>query len=542
MLECVLSDMMRPRARPADFRQPNYTAVFREREARLKQIRADDSWDKVHAYYRAGNYSDFVEDWLFTYDPRNVNRGLPAYVPFILFPKQIELVNWLRDHYKGRKGGLVEKSRDMGASWVVLAFALAVYLFEPGAKISIGSRKEALVDTLGDPDSLMEKVRIMLRMLPDELKPIGYNEQVHARYMKITNPENGSIITGEAGDNIGRGGRSSLYILDEAAFVENPDRVEAALSQNTDVRLDVSTPNGVGNPFYRKRFGGVVDVITLHWTMDPRKDDKWYAEQCAKLDPRTLAQEVDLDYESSGDDTVIQAKWVRASQALRRKYEGSPEWANLRAKHRDGVAGLDVGGGRAFSVFVPRHGPIVGASESWKTDDSINTANKGVALSIKTGCKALKFDTVGVGKGVLSVLRRQERVRSIPINTGTKPSHKTWPDGKRSQDKFANLKAELWWMLRERLQKTYELFMFEQGQGGTAHKLDECLFLPDDANLAGELALPGYTYLESGKIQIERKTRMAARGIASPDHADALVLTLAPPPAKARSGHTTGHH
>ena len=533
---------MSRRARPTDFRDPNYTTVFREREARLKMIRSDDAWDQVHSYYRAGNYSDFIEDWLFTYDPRNVNRGLPAYVPFVLFPKQIELVDWMRDHYYGRKGGLVEKSRDMGASWVALAFVLSLFLFEPGVKVSIGSRKEALVDTLGDPDSLMEKVRIMLRLLPDELKPIGYNEQVHARYMKITNPENGSIITGEAGDNIGRGGRSSVYILDEAAFVDNPDRVEAALSQNTDCRFDVSTPNGVGNPFYRKRFGNVIDVITLHWKMDPRKDAKWYAEQCAKLDPRTLAQEVDLDYESSGEDTVIQAKWVRASQALRQKYEGTPEWSNLRAKYRDGVAGLDVGGGRALSVFVPRHGPIVGVSESWKLDDSIITADMGVDLAVKTGCKSLKFDVVGVGKGVLSALRRQKRVRSLPINTGTSPSHRTWPDGKRSRDKFANLKAELWWTMREKLQKTYELFMYEQGQGGTAHKLDDCLFLPDDVNLAGQLALPGYTALDSGKLQIERKARMATRGIASPDHADALVLTFAPAPAKARSGNTSGHY
>lgn len=528
------------RARPADWRKPDYTAVFRERSARFLRFKRDDAWDKAWSYYKRGNYADFIEDWMFTYDPRNVNRGLPAYVPFILFDHQREFVSFLFEHYRGRKGGLVEKSRDMGASWVALAFAVCVWLFEPGAKISVGSRKEALVDTLGDPDSLLEKVRILIRELPPELQPLGWNEQAHARHMKITNPENGSVITGEAGDNIGRGGRSSLYLLDEAAFVENPEKVEAALSQNTDVRFDISTPNGIGNPFYKKRFGGAVDVFTFHWTKDPRKDDAWYAHQCATLDPRVLAQEVDLDYESSGDDTVIQSKWVRASVSLRRHYEGTPAWRELLRKNLDGVGGLDIGGGRAYSVFVSRHGPVVGTSEAWKTDDSINTAYRGIDLALSRGCRSLKFDTVGVGKGVLSVLRRQERVRALPINTGTSPSLRRWPDGKSSRDKFTNLKAELWWTLRERLQKTFEHFMFIQGQGGTQHPLDELLFLPDDPKLNGELPLPGYTYLESGKIQIERKTRMAARGVASPDHADALVLTLAPAPSKARTGLTTG--
>ncbi len=529
-------------ARPLDWRNPDYTEVYAERKRKYLQIKQDNAWDKVWGYYARGHYADFIESWMFTYDPRNVSRGIAAYVPFVLFEHQRDLIAWMTAQYRGRKGGLIEKSRDMGASWVALAWAVCLWLFEPGIKISVGSRKEDLVDRLGDPDSLLEKVRILIRELPPEFQPLGWNEQAYARHMKIENPENGAIITGESGDEIGRGGRSTVYLLDEAAFIERPERVEAALSQNTDCRFDISTPNGVGNPFYMKRHGGITDVFTIHWTKDPRKDDAWYAHQVATLDPRVLAQEVDLDYESSGDDTVIMSKWVRASLQLRKKYEGTAEWRALLVKHADGVGGLDVGGGRSRSVFIARHGPIVNKSESWKADDSINTAHRGCDLAVEQKCRAIKFDTVGVGKGVLSALRRQVRVRSIPINTGTKPTNRLWPDKKRSNEKFTNLKAEMWWMLRERLQKTFERFMFEQDKGGTNHPLEECLFLPEDTKLNGELPLPGYTYLESGKIQIERKTRMAARGVQSPDHADALVLTLAPPPARAKSGSTVGYH
>jgi len=529
------------RARPTDWLNPDYTDVFRERTARHQRIKADDAWDKVWAHYKKGNYSQFIEDWMFTYDPRNVNRGLPAYVPFILFEHQRVFVDWMTERYRARKGGLVEKSRDMGASWVALAWAVCLWLFEDGVKISVGSRKEALVDTLGDPDSLMEKVRILIRELPEELQPLGWNENAYARHMKIINPENGSIITGEAGDQIGRGGRSSVYLLDEAAFIENPERCEAALSQNTDCRFDISTPNGVGNPFFMKRHGGAVDIFTFHWTKDPRKDAAWYAKQCATLDPRVLAQEVDLDYESSGDDTVVMSKWVRASLLLRKRLEGTDEWRVLEAKHRgSGIGGLDVGGGRSFSVFIPRLGPIIYKSVSWKQDDSINTAGRAAEHANKTGCSIIKYDSVGVGKGVLSAFKRMTRPHTQAVNTGSKTTFRKWPDGKLSRDKFVNLKAEIWWTVRERLQKTFEHWMALEGQGGQLYKLDELLFLADDPKVNGQLPLPGYTYLDSGKIQIERKTRMQARGVASPDHADALVLSLAPPPARAKAGLTTG--
>ena len=207
--------------------------------------------------------ADFIDDWLWTYDPRRTDG--PANMPFILWPRQREYIAWLQERLETKTGGLVEKSRDMGVTYLNLAFTLWLWLFHPGSKVSFGSRKEALVDRIGDPDSIFEKARMMLRLLPEEFLPAGYSEGTDATFAKIVNRQNGATITGEAGDNIGRGGRSRLYFVDESAFVERPERVDAALSQNTDVRIDVSTPNGNGNPFYRKRVSGKVPVFTLHW-------------------------------------------------------------------------------------------------------------------------------------------------------------------------------------------------------------------------------------------------------------------------------------
>jgi phage terminase large subunit len=169
----------------------------------------------------------------------------------------------------------------MGLSWLCVGFAVWMFLFWPGTVVGFGSRKEEYVDDLSDPKSLFWKIRNFIALLPQEFQPAGWNEKKHAPYMAAVNPENGSRIVGEAGDNIGRGARTSIYFKDESAFYERPEKIDAALSQTSNCKIDVSTPNGEGNPFARKRKSGKVKVFTFHWRDDPRKGQAWYDKQVA---------------------------------------------------------------------------------------------------------------------------------------------------------------------------------------------------------------------------------------------------------------------
>ena len=45
---------------------------------------------------------------------------------------------------------------------------------------------------------------------------------------------------------------------DEAAHYEHPEAIEAALGDNTNVQIDISSVNGAGNVFYRRRMAGEV--------------------------------------------------------------------------------------------------------------------------------------------------------------------------------------------------------------------------------------------------------------------------------------------
>ena len=448
-----------------------------------------------------------------TFDPR-----LPQpLIPFRLFPRQREFLAWLAEREAAQEEGLAEKSRDVGFTWLCCAYALHGWLFRPGFSAGFGSRKLELVDRLGDPSCIFEKIRILLRHLPAWQLPRGFKWSEHDNHARLLNPETGAVITGEGGDEIGRGGRASIFFVDEAAFLERPARVEAALSQTTHCRIWVSTPNGPGNPFYRKRFGGKIEVFTFHWKDDPRKDEAWYARQVAALDPVTVAQEIDIDYAASVEGVCIPAKWVRAAVGLDLPASGPV------------VAGFDVAGdgeGADQNVLITRQGPCVREPVAWSRMNTTRSAWKARGEAEAAGVTQVCFDCVGLGEGIKATWESAETKPAFATQAvawGSPPSSRRWSDGKTSQEKFLNLRMELWWVLRERFRKT-----FESVTDGIAHPPDELISIPNHPGLIADLSLPLVEQTETGKLRLEAKSAMRRRGVKSPDHGDALAFSFAP--------------
>ena len=192
---------------------PDYKGVYAWRMRQVALLRSDPALvASAKAYYRT-RPAEFIMHWVDTFDPRN---PIQKWMPFVFFMRQSELVRFLHELRNTNQSGLIEKCRDAGATWVACAYSVWSLLFIPNDAIGWGSRKESLVDKLGDADSIFEKMRLILQRLPEIFKPKGWNPRTHASYMKIINPENGAVIAGEAGDNIGRGGRKSMYFKDEA--------------------------------------------------------------------------------------------------------------------------------------------------------------------------------------------------------------------------------------------------------------------------------------------------------------------------------------
>lgn len=476
-----------------DWLKPDYTPVWLERTERLKRLRADPAVLAGCKAFYADHPVEFINDWLCTFDPRNVEVGLDAVVPFLLFPKQAEFVTWIVARWQGREDGLVEKSRDMGVSWLCVAIAVWMWLFKPGVVVGFGSRKEEYVDKLGDPKSLFWKIREAVKLLPVEFQPRGYSERVHAPSMRIANPENGSVIVGEAGDNIGRGNRTSIYFKDESAFYERPDAIDAALSQTSNCKIDVSTPNGAGNPFYRKRHGGRIKVFVFDWHDDPRKDEAWYRRQCESLDPVIVAQEINRDYTASVSNAFITGDIVTQAMNV------GP--ADVRAVGPLQV-GVDVARfGDDKSVITFRQGRVCYPPIVFGQVDVVDVAGRVKDAVDAWGIKPAQIavDTIGIGAGVADTLRRQfGRGVVVDVNSSIRLS-----DGQNY-----NLRARMWRDMREWI------------KNGAS--------LPNDPELATELSALQYEY-RGGELLLESKDNAKKRGVKSPDRADSLALTFAIP-------------
>lgn len=491
-----------------DWKNPDYGPVFAERMDRLDRIRADETGElliSLKAYYKE-NPVEFVRDWGVTFDPRLAERGLPTTMPFILFPRQEEWIDWMVARWKGREDGLVEKSRDMGLSWLCVAFAVWMWLFYEGTVVGFGSRKEEYVDKLGDPKSLFWKVRQFINLLPAEFQPSSWDDNKHAPHMRIINPENGSSIIGEAGTNIGRGNRTSLYFKDESAFYEQPEQIDAALSQTSNCKIDVSTPNGAGNPFYKKAHGGKIPKFIFDWRDDPRKDEDWYKDQCGKLEPHIVAQEIDRNYEASVVNAFIDGEVVK--QAQLRGPANFPKVGRLRI-------GVDPArfGNDKFAVAV-RRGPVTLAIHETSNLDSIQGAVyvKKIVDSYGERPEQIAVDEIGVGAGVKDQLAAWFGTLVVGINAslrmdGEKNEIANFNIERSTETVYYNMRAFMWGEMREWLKSSS---------------------IPVDHDLKAELTSVRYGY-RGGSLLLESKDDMKKRGVKSPNKADALALTFADP-------------
>ncbi|WP_089177137.1 hypothetical protein [Bosea sp. AS-1] len=538
--------MQPPSTAKADNWPPNYVGVFAWRQQQILKIRANPALIiGAKEFYRT-NPVAFINHWCDTYDPRNAGGDTPARMPFILFEKQAELVTFLQACLTDQENGLVEKCRDMGATWVCAAFSIWLWLFWPGSSVGWGSRKEQLVDKLGDPDSIFEKMRMVLRGIPREFWPMGLSPNDHMTYMKFINPENGATITGEAGDNIGRGGRKLIYFKDESAHYERPEKIEAALADNTRVQIDISSVNGLGNVFHRKREAGLdwmpgteaqkgkTRVFVMDWRDHPAKTQDWYdtrkqAAQDAGL-LHLFAQEVDRNYSAAVEGVIIPAEWVKAAIDAHVKLGFTDEggW----------VAALDVAdSGGDTNALAKRKGPILKSVEEWGERDTGKTTRRAVTACAGLGPLELQYDCIGVGAGVKAESNRladdgllPSTIRFVPWNAGAEvlnPKGRVVEkdrDSPLNADFYKNLKAQAWWQLRLRFERTWRAV----NDPSFTWTADELISLPSDLPLLRkvekELSQATADKTPSMKLVVDK----TPEGTRSPNLADAIVMAFWP--------------
>lgn len=535
--------MARSSAKPAfDWKNPapGYEIIWRQRAERLRAIRSMPEPAKseylagLFAYYQENPW-DFIQDWGVTADPRKIEVGEDSLMPFVLFPKQVEFCQFVYEQWKARRPGVADKSRDGGLSWLAVAMGATLCIFYPGMNVGYGSVTEDYVDKIGEPKSLFWKARLFIDELPREFKG-SWNKDRHAPHMRILFP-NGSTMTGQSGDNIGRGDRKGIYFVDESAHLPNPKAVDFALSQTTNCRIDISTPFGLANSFAHRRNSGKVRVFTLHWMDDPRKDQAWYDKQVEDIDdPVVIAQEIDINYSASVQGVVIPHNWILAAVDAHEKINLKPSGARFGA--------LDVADeGRDKNAWVSSHGVLLHDLQEWTGVDAdiFDTVEKAFLLATQQDVASFKYDGDGLGAGVrgdariLNEARTQAKLSAIDVLAFRGSAAVFDPEGqdvkgRKNKDYFANAKAQGWWSLRNRFRATYRLI-----KEGKACSHDDIICipstLPNFTKLVTELSQPTYTQNPIGKMIVDKApagtTAEAKKALKSPNLADAVMMLFA---------------
>lgn len=207
--------------------------------------------------------------------------------PFALWPAQSEVLGTM--HHDQRV--VILKARQLGLTWLSLAYALWAMLFKPAATVGIFSRRE--VDA---KDLLNFRLKGMHDRLP---------AWAHAQPGPENNSTRWSLANGSSAmafpTNGGRQYTFSLVMVDEADFQPDLPDLLAAVEPTVDAggrlwllsSVDKATPMSRFKAIYRAAAAGDNQWagVFLPWSARPQRDAAWYDEQAAD----TLANTGSLD-------------------------------------------------------------------------------------------------------------------------------------------------------------------------------------------------------------------------------------------------------
>lgn len=203
------------------------------------------------------------------------------HVPFITWEIQDELFDALVHHLKIGKDILIDKSRDMGASWCCVDFIHWLWLFRPDSQLLELSRTESYVDQAGNMKALFQKHDYINRWLPEWMRPPeclpgGKNRTK----MHMKNVLNGSVNDGESTtEHAASGDRRLVALLDEFSKVEKGSLMRSATRDAAYMRIINSTPAGAGTEYSRWKNSGQIRVFVLPFHEHPDKGKDRYIKE-----------------------------------------------------------------------------------------------------------------------------------------------------------------------------------------------------------------------------------------------------------------------
>lgn len=268
-------------------------------------------------------------------------------------------------------------------------------------------------------------------------------------------------------------------------------------------------------------------VLKANYNNNPHFEDSPLPaemEECKKRDYDLYLHIWEGEPVADSEFAIIKPKWIQAAVDAHKKLGF--------AASGEKVMGFDVADeGEDASATVTRHGSVVMNVEEWsQKGDVIFSSDHTYSRATALGVNRLIYDNIGMGAGVKAVFNRKEGpIRCVGFNAGgavLKPDQKYFD--RTNKDFFRNIKAQMWWAVRDRFYNTYRAI-----EHGDTFQEDELISLDSEAlgkeleYLKAELSRPMVVYDDNGKVGVESKKDMKKRGIPSPNKADAFIMSFA---------------
>ena len=431
---------------------------------------------------------------------------------------------------QGKVRALVLKGRQQGCSTYIGARYTHKILTSRGKKAFI------LTHEAEATQNLFEITKRYVEHLPEGLAPQPDKSSHNKLYFDSL--DSGYTVGTAGNKSTGRSQTIQLLHCSEVAFYPFADETAKGVMQTvsnepgTEIILE-STANGIGNYFHQRWLAAMDGASDYQAIFVP-----WYWQEEYQIEsstPMTLDDDEQSYFASYEHDGLTMAglRWRRekmtefAGDDSQRRDQFAQEYpfnaieafinplsdpfisGNAVARARRGEVETDspliIGVDPAISdkdrcVIIRRRGRKVYDMEAFYKHDTMQIAGRVRRIIESERPAKVYIDSIGIGAGVVDRLLEQGMGCVEGINVARSAS---------DPDKFRNLRAELWWEMREWLNQ------------------DSSVQIPDDDSLHGELTALGYKYDSSSRLQIESKDDLKKRGLRSCDLADAMALTFA---------------
>lgn len=196
------------------------------------------------------------------------------------------------DNWENNRYSLTLKARQIGWSTLVAAHQFWLAFFHADQNIIDLSRTER------EAVLLLKKTKYGFKHLPNWMLERGPKSLMeHQQRMGF---DNGSLITSmPSASDPARGESASLIVVDEWAFLPNPEEAWASIEPVADIGgriIGLSTANGSGNFYHQLWVGATAGAnkfapMFFPWSATEDRGDAWYQEKIESMLPWQLAQE-----------------------------------------------------------------------------------------------------------------------------------------------------------------------------------------------------------------------------------------------------------